>query len=305
MKIKNIILLLVLLSAELCLAQTIERNTDFGYNKKVKKAHYINQYNEHIYRSFDKKGRLTKIYHNDHASSHMSVAYDTLYRTVEYIYKKDKLIKRLNFYMDTLQSCTEFIYNNGKLVLELQDGVATTQYCYSDNRLALRQFFFDTSIHREEITYNDNLSLTETQHLLDDKMQKVVKEYFNKHYYIKETYLPYFQDYIRFEDRWAYHYDNNKNLVMETFYRYNGENTTVEYTYKNNLLFNSKSYDKEEFSSEQFYDSKGNVILEKRYDGHDDTIYKNVYNNKGDLILVEWLQFGKSRKKTIEYEYWD
>jgi len=79
--------------------------------------------------SFDKKGRLTKIYSNDHEGSHMSVAYDTLYRTVEYIYKKDKLIKRLNFYMDALRLCTDFIYNNGKLVLELDDGVGTRQYC--------------------------------------------------------------------------------------------------------------------------------------------------------------------------------
>ena len=117
-----------------------------------------------------------------------------------------------------------------------------------------------------------------------------------------ENYSNDFVDGPELNDQRVKYYDRNKNLVRETYYSYNGENTTVEYTYKNNLLFNSKSYDKEEFYSEQFYDSKGNVILEKRYDGHENIVYKNTYNNKGDLILVEWLQSGKSRKKTIELE---
>lgn len=305
MIIKKAFLLLAIMFNAVCFAQDIKKNTDFGYSKSVKKAHYTNQFNEQIYHYFDKKGRLIKIYSNDREGEHLPLLNDTIYHTVEYIYEKDKLVKRLNFDSDTLKATAEFIYDKGKLVLELYDGKAV-QYCYKDNKLASKQEIYNDTFCNEVKTYNDKLNLIETKKSCEDEEVKEIKrEYKTEQYYLVETYFPrLYQEEFKVDERRVYYYDKNKNIIREC-YNFRDEETCDDYFYRNNILYNSRHYSKGELFLEKFFDSKGHLTQEKSYKGLDDIIYKNTYNTNWDLVQVEFTEYGRLWVKKYEYEYWD
>ncbi len=299
-------------------AQTIKKNTDFGYSRKVKRAHYINEFKEHVYRSFDKSGRLTEIYSNDHEGPGIiPVLNDTLFHTIKYIYAKDQLIERKHFFDDTLRSIDKLSYNGNDLIYDGYFSVSESgielksehNYIYENKKLKLKeefQYYNDSNYYRTEYTYDDasNLQVERDYDKYNKPSNNFKKIYTNKKSKIIEV--------------WATRHGNIELLESEEFI-YDHKGNTIKYIeeqgnsrdfnlyfFKNNIISRSEYYSKGKLLFEKYYDLKGNVTLIKRYEGRNELIeYKNTYNKEGDLVVVEWFEYGYHRRKTTEYEYWD
>ena len=293
-------------------AQIIITPADLEVNAKAKYVHITDPWID-IDRdyTFDIDGKLLTAV----TIEHTVINKEDIYKR-ENIYADDVIIMEKVYYDNVFTNCRKFIYKDDKLILEewvdpITDSVfSTITYCYEEGKLRTKQYKVNSEeFINEEITYDDKNHLKETKSFYNDELSNIEKCYKDKDYEIVENYDVQ-SDSLRMSST-TYCFFDNKSKVIERGWYENCHYGKCEYSidtfeYLDNVITKALYWSYGEIDFERYFDEKGNITKEIRYDnGGETTIFKNKYNSYGDLIKVVRIKDGKVvGKKKIKIKYW-
>ncbi|MGV3459582.1 MAG: hypothetical protein ACO1N9_03910 [Flavobacterium sp.] len=303
---KVFILFIVLLLLAPLQAQKVVKNTDFRFSAKVKTVQ-INEAGDKIEYQFDKQGRLIKYLSNTSIVAQKR----KIYFGELYSYDSNgRLVETKNIYDGKIMSVEKFIYNAEKIIRseKIENGIVTgyKEYKYENDTLAQVLEMINGNFYKNIILYDTLQNLTETRIYVNEALDWIKKIYNKPQQITEENYSVDYRGKVHFSSRKQDIYDDNQN-VIKTIYEENGELKEADYeevnTYENDFISNTKYYKRGILNSELFFDEKGNLTLEKRYDYQDEFKTENKYNNRGDLISVK--HSDRNYSMIIKYEYWN
>ncbi|MFP9098016.1 hypothetical protein ACLI09_03085 [Flavobacterium sp. RHBU_24] len=294
-----------------CHAQEIETNVSIGYHKRAQRVIETDDLGFMHFYEFDKHGRLIKRITNKDRDLRHPMRDSLHFPTTFYTYDDKLLVREDSYFYDGLHSIKEYKYEKNKVVKRIitdPDGsIFELHYVYKDDKLVYetRMLPLDVNWGYVEYTYDDKLGLTTTHDCLSIERPCSCTKKYQTQLHIREEY---------------WDTDESNQLVLqsydETFYDRKGKLVkwvsklqnddvpdTGNITYKNGKRSKMLIFREGAVIHEYFYDGNGNLTNIKNKNG-DNEIYKYTYNEKGDVILKEWVEKGKDKWQKNEITYY-